>query len=101
LTQGKNVDSTIHDLIKSKKFSYLKIDNTKDIVTKADFTSERKSAVYIREALSSPVRCKICNGMLPMNSITIDHIKRKEDGGIGDIDNAQLAHPYCNSTIKN
>ncbi len=35
------------------------------------------------------------------SSISIDHINRKADGGSGSSDNAQLTHPYCNSTIKN
>ena len=27
--------------------------------------------------------------------------KRKADGGLGTLDNAQLTHPYCNTTFKN
>ncbi|WP_372726522.1 HNH endonuclease [Nostoc sp. C057] len=32
---------------------------------------------------------------------SIDHIKRKADGGLGTLENAQLTHPYCNTTYKN
>jgi len=32
--------------------------------------------------------------------MTIDHIKRKEDGGRASMENAQLTHPYCNSGYK-
>lgn len=39
--------------------------------------------------------------MIHFNSIFIDHIKRREDGGLGTVDNAQLTHPFCNTTIKN
>ncbi len=35
------------------------------------------------------------------NSISIDHKIRKEDGGLGNLDNAQLTHLYCNTTFKN
>ena len=87
--------------MKNKKFNYLKVDKTKADITSADFTTERKSAIFIKEALESAVRCNICKGLIHQNSITFDHITRKEDGGTGDIDNGQIAHPYCNSTVKN
>ncbi len=66
-----------------------------------NFSSESKSAVFIKEALQKGLRCKICGGFIHTNSITIDHIDRKEDGGLGVPDNGQLAHPYCNTTFKN
>ncbi len=57
--------------------------------------------MYIREVISKANRCKICGGYIHKNSLTIDHIKRKEDGGLGTIDNGQISHPYCNTTYKN
>ena len=53
------------------------------------------------EALSTSVRCKICGGYIHKNSISIDHKIRKEDGGGGTVENAQISHPYCNTTYKN
>ncbi|MBH8564682.1 HNH endonuclease [Nostoc sp. CENA67] len=44
---------------------------------------------------------KICGASLHINSISVDHIKRKVDGGLGTLDNAQLTHPFCNTTVKN
>lgn len=35
-----------------------------------------------------------------LRRITVDHIIRKRDGGEGSLENAQLAHPYCNSIYK-
>ena len=72
-----------------------------DEVTSDEFTRERKSAVYIKDALSSAGKCKICNGYIHINSITIDHKIRKQDGGKGAVENGQIAHPYCNTTLKN
>ncbi|WP_430734266.1 HNH endonuclease [Fodinisporobacter ferrooxydans] len=43
----------------------------------------------------------MCGGYLHKNSISIDHVVRRQDGGTNAADNAQLAHPYCNSSIKN
>jgi hypothetical protein len=101
LLTGKNMDETVNELITSKKFSYLKIDQTQVDITSSEFTTERKSAIFIREALSKSLKCKICGGLIHINSITFDHIQRKEDKGLGNIDNGQIAHPFCNSTEKN
>jgi len=40
-------------------------------------------------------------GLIDSKCIIIDHKQRKEDGGLGEVDNGQIAHPYCNSTYKN
>ncbi len=101
LSDGKSIDETITEIIKTKKFAYLKVDTTQGDITSPDFSTERKSAIYIKEALTSPMKCNICGGLIHLNSITFDHIVRKEDGGSGSIDNGQIAHPYCNSTVKN
>jgi hypothetical protein len=94
------------DILKSLKadcrFSYLKTDNIYTSETeKREFSRETKSEAFLKEALKNPIRCKICGGLIHRNSITVDHIERKEDGGSGIIDNAQIAHPYCNTTYKN
>jgi HNH endonuclease len=68
--------------------------------TKKEFDSERKSAVYLREAISSAVRCQICGSRVHTKSISIDHAQRKQDGGTANIDNGQISHPYCNTTYK-
>jgi hypothetical protein len=61
--------------------------------TKKHFTTERKSAVFLKQAIDSAPRCGICHARVHKNSISIDHIKRREDGGLGNLENAQLAHP--------
>lgn len=101
LKSGKNVDDAALAVINKNKFKYLKIDSTISYITSADFSTERKSAVFIKDALDSAIKCKICNGLIHQNSITIDHKIRKEDGGVGAIDNGQITHPYCNTTVKN
>ncbi|HEY9605299.1 MAG TPA: DUF262 domain-containing protein [Allocoleopsis sp.] len=103
LLQGTDKDSVIRKLIAAQDFSYLNIkpkDKNSNINSK-NFSRETKSAAFIREALCGIPKCKICNGYLHRNSISIDHIQRKEDGGLGSLENAQLTHPYCNTTIKN
>lgn len=65
------------------------------------FSKNVKSEAFLNVALLTAPKCKICNGLLHQKSISIDHIVRKQDGGTGTIDNAQLTHPYCNTTHKN
>jgi len=65
-----------------------------------NFSTESKTAVFLREAMQSELRCAICGARLHFKSISMDHTVRKQDGGTGSPDNAQLTHPYCNSGYK-
>lgn len=102
INSGNSIDSSINDLIKGEEYSYLTLMTDKEInTTQRDFSTNKKSAVFIQEAIQSAQKCKICNGLIHRNSISIDHIQRKQDGGVASIDNAQLTHPYCNTGFKN
>jgi len=101
-SNGYSIDETMANIVNSKEFSYL----SKEVMTKEEvlsdrFSDGRKSSVFIVEALKGATKCAICKGYLHMNSITIDHKIRKQDGGTGEVENGQLAHPYCNSSYKN
>ena len=64
----------------------------------ADFSEDAKSSAFLRDALKQALRCPLCEGFLdPSKSVSYDHIKRKQDGGLGDEENCQATHPYCNS----
>lgn len=66
------------------------------------FSDDAKSAIFINSALSSAVKCKICDGYLDVGkSVSFDHVVRVRDGGLGTASNGQLTHPYCNTGIKN
>ncbi|MCA0959613.1 DUF262 domain-containing protein [Muricauda ruestringensis] len=99
---GVAKNQAISKVLKMEEYKFVKgVEFDDSIITSKDFSDETKSAAFITEALSNAVRCKICNARMHSNSITIDHIIRKEEGGIGRFGNAQLTHPYCNSTYKN
>jgi ribosomal protein L32 len=103
LTQGVDKKNVMKEIVAEKNFGSLKMKprvNTSETQSKT-FSRETKAAAFIRDALPKVQRCKICSGYLHSHSISIDHKTRKEDGGLGNLDNAQLTHPYCNSTIKN
>lgn len=102
LMKGVEVDRAIENLLKTAKYNkILTLQTETSDISSSNFSTERKSAIFIRDAIESAIKCKICGGYLHLNSITFDHIERKEDGGKGAIDNGQVAHPYCNSTFKN
>lgn len=101
LVQGDDEQEILEMLLHDTRFPFLKLDESQKNNSKRDFDSETKSTAFLRDAVKSSVKCKICGGLIHVNSISIDHKERKEDGGLGVPDNAQLAHPYCNTTYKN
>ncbi|WP_418117935.1 GmrSD restriction endonuclease domain-containing protein [Variovorax sp. 350MFTsu5.1] len=65
------------------------------------FSDDAKSMMFVNAALSSALRCPICNGYLhPTKSVSYDHIVRRAEGGTGDVINGQMAHPFCNTGMK-
>jgi hypothetical protein len=65
------------------------------------FSEDTKSATYLRDALSTALRCPVCNGYLdPKKSVSYDHKKPVRAGGKGEEENCQLTHPYCNQSVK-
>ncbi len=98
---NKTIDQIIDDILTDKEYSYLKKSIEPIVIEEKDFSVETKSAVFIKETLKNAPKCKLCHGYIHVNSTTFDHINRKEDGGKGNVENAQLAHPYCNNIEKN
>ena len=82
-------------------YPYLNLEYKGDAITSSTFSSNAKSETFINQVLPTSQKCSICNGYIHVNSITIDHVVRKQDGGLGDPNNGALAHPYCNTTYKN
>jgi hypothetical protein len=101
LAGGKDSKEILALLAGTPAFRFLTPDDGITPTTSRRFSRETKSATFLKEALQGAIRCKICGGFLHFNSISIDHIIRKADGGLGVAENAQLSHPYCNSTYKN
>ncbi|SCY53402.1 HNH endonuclease [Nitrosospira sp. Nl5] len=99
----KGIDKALESVIATQTFSYLKLGtgSPQHEASQQEFTRAVKSKTFLAQALAGAVKCSICDGYLHTNSTTVDHIARKRDGGRGGAENAQLAHPYCNSTYKN
>jgi hypothetical protein len=103
LSGGVDKKNVIKEIISGKKFGNLKSQNKTDKgeIQSKEFSRETKASAYIRKALPGCPVCQICRGYLPSRFNSIDHITRKADGGLGTLENAQLTHPYCNTTDKN
>ena len=61
------------------------------------FSKNSKSAAAIAQLLESAPTCQICGARIHMKSMHVDHVRRRREGGSGDMRNAQLTHPICNS----
>jgi hypothetical protein len=73
-----------------------------EISKSIDFSDETKSKIFIVNALKTALKCPLCRGFLDTNkSISYDHVTRIQDGGLGNEDNCQITHPYCNQGLKN
>lgn len=101
LINGHSSKEILENLKSNPEFLFLTPDQTIESSASTRFSRDTKSAAFLKEALKHPLRCRICEGLIHFNSIQFDHIVRKADGGLGIAENAQLTHPYCNSTIKN
>ena len=62
-----------------------------------NFSAEVKSFALITDALAGAPVCKICEARYHPDSVNIDHIKTKQQGGKGSPENARATHVYCNS----
>ena len=64
------------------------------------YSSKMKAGIVMRTLLTKELECPICGGKVPSQCLSLDHIERKEDGGMATVENGQLTHPYCQSGIK-
>jgi hypothetical protein len=88
--------------VSDNRFMFLEVDDGGgDEDAGPNFSTASKSAVFLRHALEAPLYCGICSGHIMGTAAAIDHIQRKADGGVGAPENGQLAHPFCNSVVKN
>lgn len=67
-----------------------------------EFSDDTKAMIFIRKAMDAALTCPICFGLLdPTKSVSYDHKVRIREGGDGSVENGDLVHPYCNSSVKN
>lgn len=100
IERGKDEAGILDALAADHRFTFLRRTEPTLATKRRGFSTNVKSAAFLKDALENAVRCRICDCHIHRNAMTVDHIERKRDGGTGSLANAQLAHPYCNSTEK-
>jgi hypothetical protein len=99
LSRGKEFG--IAELFESVGFSGTILDIQRN-PSRAGFTRETKSQVFLKTALTTTPKCPYCGELLyPLKSISYDHRVPISAGGPSTVANAQLMHPYCNSLKGN
>lgn len=99
IQDGKADEEILTLLLQEPRFARLAV-LPEGAKPRSKFSKESKVVVYMKNALQNANRCAICGARLHINSITVDHNDRREDGGAGSENNGQLAHPYCNTGYK-
>lgn len=73
----------------------------KDQPTKTDkskpFSQDLKQWAFLKAALDTAILCPLCGARIDVKAMQLDHATDLKRGGLGDGDNAQWTHPYCNS----
>jgi hypothetical protein len=102
IVAGKTDAEILHDLGADAAFYFLATPQPRRPSGNSDgsFSTSVKSAAFIQELSESGVKCGICKALVHRNSIQTDHITPKSEGGGAHGANAQVSHPYCNSTYK-
>jgi hypothetical protein len=102
LVDGRDLDDIQAQFSQDHSFAFLTAPRPSD--HRPESTEERKSfnrgtktAAYFEAALPGGVRCRLCGALIHKNSLQIDHIVEKREGGAADMSNAQVSHPFCNS----
>ena len=96
-----SAEDIVAALVKNPQYNYLQpAESPYEIGVSKRFSSKMKPGLIIKELLESAPRCPVCQGIVPSQSISVDHKDRVEDGGLCEPDNAQITHPYCNTGYK-
>jgi hypothetical protein len=84
-------------LISSSEYSYLKPTAFEDTEYGKEFSPEVKSGATIGHHLKTALRCDICHARVDYRAISHDHALDKSKGGMGNPENRDNTHRYCNS----
>jgi hypothetical protein len=101
ISTGKADRDVIADVHNFPQLAFLQVDEQdKAPVQRTDFSTETKSELFLKRALENATTCGICGGFIHRNSLSIDHIQRRAEGGKATLENGQLTDPYCNTGFK-
>jgi hypothetical protein len=100
---GKSAREVTEELAKVQEYAFL-VAEPFDYGAEAAagrFSRDTKGGAFLRDALPTAPRCPKCRGIMHRNAMQAGHQKARRDGGAGALSNAQMEHPFCNSTVDN
>lgn len=105
LRDGESAEEIQNALAKNPDFAFLTAPRPSGVrvaSTKAKhfFSSGTKTATYFASALPGCVRCQECSARVHRNSMHFDHKVKASERGAGDMSNAQVTHPWCDSAKR-
>jgi hypothetical protein len=103
LHEGQTPDQTFGKLALLPEYSFLFQEAVEDMFTDGEgkpFPRDVKGAAFLRDALPTAPKCVTCGGLLHRNGMQTGHVVHKRDGGSGEVSNAVMQHPFCNSTVN-
>jgi 5-methylcytosine-specific restriction endonuclease McrA len=95
---GRTVDKIRDILSKEKDFTFLAEAAPEFDLPGGKFNRDVKATAFLNTALPNALRCPSCGGLLHNLAMQVGHKKARRDGGSSTAENAQMQHPFCNST---
>lgn len=103
LRRNLKVRAIVEELSKSQEFGFLFSESvlltTDDDMPGSSFNRGVKGAAFLRDALPTALKCPTCGGLVHKNGMQTGHSKARREGGKGQLGNAIIQHPFCNSTM--
>jgi Protein of unknown function DUF262 len=101
IEKGKSTAQIYKLLSKDKDFAFLVVEEppTQGKLG-GKFNRETKGGAFLRDALPSAHKCPKCGGLLHRNGMQAGHRVARRSSGSNAITNAQIEHPFCNSTLE-
>lgn len=99
--KGKTQSQVYNSLRRSHELGFFVTEPTEIVAIggSGKFNRDTKGAAYLRDALPSTPKCPTCGGLLHRNGMQTGHRKARREGGPATVANAQMQHPFCNSTM--
>lgn len=98
LSEGKTPAQVHSRLMKDAEFAFMFADIPDGSGSSGKFVRDVKGGAFLRDALPTAPKCPTCGGILHRNGMHTGHREHRRDGGSGGLANAQMQHPFCNST---
>ena len=94
-SKNKNERQAMDEL--TAKFNYLRAQAPTEFSTDSgDFSYAIKNAALRKAGVTKLHCCTICKAPVHPNAIQLGHQTDKKDGGVGNVENAGVEHPFCN-----